>query len=275
MAKEALKMVTTTLLLIGLCGLCWLITIKAILIRSFKNSTVGLFYNYLVAIMMSVNLIFILPYLCLLLIRSYQNNFLNQCLLLVTVTDFLSTVGLMFFCLYSRKTSKRKCSQDVQFLLVLGAATKNGKVSKILASRLKRTISCWQKNQTAKIIVSGGPKHSQLPEAEIMAKYLVSHDIPKDSIIIENAARNTRQNILFSSRLINDENVTVITSDFHVLRSYLYAKALRLNWQFLGTPTPIKYRPLTFVRDYLGIIRDHRWQAVTTLIITIIIVELL
>ncbi|WP_225349430.1 YdcF family protein [Limosilactobacillus reuteri] len=96
-------------------------------------------------------------------------------------------------------------------------------------------------------------------EAEVMAAYLIAHGIPARKIIRETQALNTWQNLAFASQLIKPQETVVVTSDFHVLRARAYARKMGLNWSFISSKTPWRYCPLTFIRDYLGIIRDHWW----------------
>lgn len=112
----------------------------------------------------------------------------------------------------------------------------------------------------AKIIVSGGiVQNAKTSEAEVMAAYLIAYGIPARKIICETQALNTWQNLAFASQLIKSQETVVVTSDFHVLRARTYARKMGLNWSFVSSKTPWRYCPLTFIRDYLGIIRDHWW----------------
>lgn len=244
-----------------ICALCWGITIRLILIRHLNSETKVARFNTFAFVLMMVNLVVVLPIFAFLLKNLPIQSVSWLSALVVATIDALSTFNLILFCIFSCYTRLRKCPTTVQDFLVLGAAVKHGQVPPVLATRLDKAINCWKTHQSAKIIVSGGiVQKAKESEAEVMAAYLIAHGIPARKIIRENKALNTWQNLAFASQLIKpQETVVVVTSDFHVLRARAYARKLGLNWSFISSKTPWRYCPLTFIRDYLGIIRDHWW----------------
>lgn len=244
-----------------MCALCWGITIRLILIRHLNGESKVIKFNSFVFILMLINLIVVLPVFAFLIknLPSQSVSWLSA--LAVATIDFLSTFNLILFCIFSCCTRRQKCPPTVQNFLVLGAAVKHGQVTPVLATRLNKVLTCWQTHRSAKIIVSGGTvRTAKVSEAAVMAGYLIDHGVPSLKITQENRALNTWQNLAFSRQLISSsELVVVVTSDFHVLRARTYARKLGLNWSFISSKTPWRYCPLTFIRDYLGIIRDHWW----------------
>lgn len=244
-----------------ICVLCWGITIRLILIRHLNSETKVTRFNTFAFVLVLLNLIVVLPIFAFLLKNLPIQSVSWLSSLVVATIDVLSTFNLILFCVFSCCTRLRKCPATVQGFLVLGAAVKHGQVPPVLATRLDKAINCWKTHQSAKIIVSGGiVQKAKESEAEVMAAYLIAHGIPARKIIRENKALNTWQNLAFASQLIKpQETVVVVTSDFHVLRARAYARKMGLNWSFISSKTPWRYCPLTFIRDYLGIIRDHWW----------------
>ena len=244
-----------------ICALCWGITIRLILIRHLNSETKVVKFNAFAFALMLLNLVVVLPAFAFLLKNLPVQSISWLSALVVATIDALSTFNLILFCVFSRYTRLQKCPTTVQDFLVLGAAVKHGQVPPVLATRLDKTIDCWKTHPSAKIIVSGGiVRKATISEAEAMAAYLITHGIPTIKIIRETQALNTWQNLAFASQLIKPhETVVVVTSDFHVLRARAYARKMGLNWSFIGSKTPWRYCPLTFIRDYLGIIRDHWW----------------
>ena len=166
-------------------------------------------------------------------------------------------------------------------LIVLGAGLRHGKVPPVLAARLQRAATCWKLNRNATIIVTGGILHGEkLSEARAMAKYLTTHGIPQDRIILEEQAMNTWDNLrncqkLLQKRAESKQKIIVITSSFHIFRTYNYLRRLKLSWSIVPSKTPWKLQPLTVVRDYLGIIRDHYRSWLAILFVFLAIAELL
>lgn len=264
-------MIICSLFTMTLCAACWAGSIYLILVRRFKNKAALLRYNKLVFFLMGLNLIGCLPLLLWLTWQGSGLLLVDYLLVIATVTDILSTVGLVSFSLVSGYRSRQALPAGEQMIVILGAATHHGHVPPVLAARLDRGICCWQKQPAAKIIVTGGVVHQEKSsEAAAMAAYLIHHGIPHQQIIREETAKNTWQNLTQSAKLIGQVSpVVVVTSDFHVLRVKSYLKKLGLSWTVSGAKTPASHRPLTFVRDYLGLIRDHRYLAVGILLLMI------
>ncbi|MEY8293930.1 YdcF family protein [Limosilactobacillus caviae] len=256
-----------------LCALCWGITIRLILVRHLHSESRAIQFNAFAFILMLINLIIILPVFAFLIMNMPAKTFSWLTVLVVATLDVLSTFNLILFCVYSHYTRMLKCPPTVHYFLVLGAAVRHGHVPPVLATRLDRVVVCWKKHQSAKIIVSGGKvQKEKISEADAMAAYLINQGIPTLKIIRETRARNTWQNLTFTSQLINPHaSVVVVTSDFHVLRAKTYARKLGLLWSFVGSKTPRQYCPLTFIRDYLGLIRDHRWLAGSIFILLLLV----
>jgi uncharacterized SAM-binding protein YcdF (DUF218 family) len=74
-------------------------------------------------------------------------------------------------------------------------------------------------------IVSGGPEHPKLAqwsEARVLERQLVEWGVDPTRIITEEKARNTRENAVYSERIVKKrgfENVLIVTSAFHMRRS--------------------------------------------------------
>lgn len=261
-----------SLLVMMTCALCWSGSIYLILVRRFKNKAALLRYNRLVLIFMLVNLLFCWPLLYWLMLNSSE-VIIHHLLVIAIVTDSLSTGGLLAFVFYSLSVRHRALPSRETRIVVLGAATHDGHVPPVLAARLNHAIACWLQQPSAKVIVTGGVVHQESSsEAAAMARYLQKRGIPQAQIIIEGTAKNTWQNLTASAKLIEPgQPVVVVTSDFHVLRVKSYLKKLHLNWQVTGARTPAGHCPLTFVRDYLGLLRDHRWSAILVLLFTLLL----
>jgi uncharacterized SAM-binding protein YcdF (DUF218 family) len=75
------------------------------------------------------------------------------------------------------------------------------------------------------VIVTGGPEDPALAEwdeARAIAKQLALWGIDPSRVILEEKARNTRENAVYSERIVKDRgfaNVLVVTSAFHLRRS--------------------------------------------------------
>ncbi len=91
--------------------------------------------------------------------------------------------------------------------------------------RLVVTHRLLQENKARFAIVSGGPVSRDLheySEAVVLKKQIVDWGIDPNRVIVEDAAKNTRENAVFSERIVKErgfEKVLIVTSAFHMRRS--------------------------------------------------------
>ncbi len=105
----------------------------------------------------------------------------------------------------------------------------------IAIARAKMAANFYCKGGTKTLIVSGGVKHEyneeKISEAELMKRCLMDEGVPECDIIVENRARFTSENMIFSYPeaiwKFGEEavrSITVITSSWHMRRSIFLAK---------------------------------------------------
>ncbi|MBF36989.1 MAG: hypothetical protein CL838_07430 [Crocinitomicaceae bacterium] len=101
--------------------------------------------------------------------------------------------------------------------------------------RLLNTIELYHKKTISKIIITGasGSLSSDMKEAEILKSYLESIDIKAKDILTETKSKNTYENAVFTTELINNERrkktCLLITSDYHMRRSMACFNQTGLN----------------------------------------------
>jgi uncharacterized SAM-binding protein YcdF (DUF218 family) len=67
------------------------------------------------------------------------------------------------------------------------------------------TYALWQRGLFPKLLISGGATGGQArPEAEIIAESLLKLGMPQEALILETAATNTGENVIFSRRRIEE-----------------------------------------------------------------------
>lgn len=88
-----------------------------------------------------------------------------------------------------------------------------------------------------RILISGG-SHKGTSPAESMSRFLVASGIPAEIIILESESTSTRENALFTERLIGAESgcKDLMTSDLHIYRA---SRAFRrAGMDVRATPVP-------------------------------------
>lgn len=153
------------------------------------------------------------------------------------------------------------------YVVVLGSGLIGSRVPPLLASRLDKGIEMANaQNPPALIIPSGGQgPDEEISEAEGMARYLREHGVPQERIILENQARNTRENLLFSQKLLPtpDTKILVTTNSYHVFRSAMLTRELGLNAHVVGSKTARYFIPSAFLREFAAVIKQYLWVNLT------------
>jgi len=119
-------------------------------------------------------------------------------------------------------------TQTADAIVVLGGAT-NGvahpsRVSDMNAQsdRLLHAAQLYKAGKASKIIVAGGSKDWEAPEAVLMSQILVAMGVPADAILEERLSRNTLENAGLTAELLRQEKLSTIllvTSAFHMRRA--------------------------------------------------------
>lgn len=118
---------------------------------------------------------------------------------------------------YPQKKIDKKCD----IAIIFGGSS--------MPYRVDAGIKLYQEKKVKKILVSGKSgylNHLKKTEAEEMYEYLVKHGIPKEDILVEDASKSTKENVLYSLQLLKKDydiktlSYVLITSDFHLKRCF-------------------------------------------------------
>lgn len=171
-----------------------------------------------------------------------------------TVLYFLSV--LASYCLSAfLNTFHLFKSRKLDYIIVLGAGIKGEQVTPLLASRIDQGIEILKKNSKALLIMSGGQgKGEDIPEGEAMARYAINKGIDESKIIIEDKSTNTKENLLFSSKLMTKESprVGLVTTSYHVFRALILAKDLGIRCIGFGSVTKWYFTFNALIREFIG-----------------------
>lgn len=125
------------------------------------------------------------------------------------------------------------------YILILGGPLDGDRPSPLLFERIKKGAELANEMPEAKIVVSGGVKDETQPlsEAQVMKNALVELGISEDRIIIEDKAKTTRQNFVYTDVLLNNaKKVAFVTNKFHIWRSTRIMKAVNLKYTPVAAP---------------------------------------
>ena len=104
------------------------------------------------------------------------------------------------------------------------------------ADRITHAFQLYKLGKIRKILVSGGSSkliNTKYKEADNLYNFLILCGVDSTDIILENTARNTYENAIYSSQILNSKFPSgkhlVITSGFHLRRALLCFNKTNLN----------------------------------------------
>jgi len=171
-------------------------------------------------------------------------------LLYILLIDIILCFLFAAYILYSWMSQMIPLQKKIDYIIILGSGVRSEEVPPLLKSRLDKGIEYYQKNPTAKFVVSGGQ----------------GADEPVSEILFEDKSTTTYENMLFSKRIINEDwsdkemlpSIIFSTNNYHVLRGSLYAQRVKLKAQGVGAPTALYFLPTALIREYIALLLHRK-----------------
>ena len=96
-----------------------------------------------------------------------------------------------------------KKKRNADYIVVLGSGIIGKRVTPLLAARIERGMELLKWNPNAVLIMSGGQGPGEdIPESEAMTAYAADEGADADRIIKEQKSVSTKENLLFSRKLM-------------------------------------------------------------------------
>ena len=143
---------------------------------------------------------------------------------------YLLILAALLGCIFCTALYAMRCKNaKADAVIVLGAGLRKNRPSRLLRMRLNAAIRAAQKDGLPILVTGGKGRQEQISEAEAMQGYLLGQGVSPQSILVENKARNTYDNLKFSQQILLERftylpSVLIVTSDFHCFRSAQIAK---------------------------------------------------
>jgi uncharacterized SAM-binding protein YcdF (DUF218 family) len=190
--------------------------------------------------------------------RHLYNQYKKTTLTLV-IAFVLFAATLETLILTSANTDPDNVPGKMDTILVLGGGTKNNRPGAVLKGRLDQALAYAENHPNVTFIVSGGLGLGKTTsEGTIMKNYLVEYGIQPERIKIEEKATSTYENLLYTKEMIQpDDQVLIVTSDFHLFRTKMIANRVGIEAEGLGSPLRISSIPQAHVREYMAIIKSY------------------
>ena len=166
-------------------------------------------------------------------------------------------------------TARYEPDKDIDIMIILGCGlNKDGTPTPLLRGRVMRAIKFYkdQKEQTGKeliFITSGGKGTDERnSESAAMKSCLLENGIPESIIVEEDKSTTTYENMKFSKEKIaeinKDAKIAFSTTNFHVFRSGFMARRFHIRAEGVGAETKWYYWPNAAVREFAGLLINHR-----------------
>ena len=165
--------------------------------------------------------------------------------------------------------ARHEPEKDKDYIIILGCGLKkDGTPTPLLRGRIDRALEFArrQEEQTGKapcFVTSGGKGEDEvISESAAMANYLLENGVPEERIIREDRSTSTFENMKFSKELIESAGeggkIAFSTTNYHVFRSGLYARRVKMRAVGMGAKTKGYFWPNAAVREFAGLLSAHR-----------------
>ena len=163
--------------------------------------------------------------------------------------------------------------KNKDYMIILGCGIrKDGTPSPLLKGRVDRALKFYREQlaETGKpltFIPSGGQGPDEvISESESMKRYLMEKGVPEDRILLEDRSTSTYENMLFSKNVLraddpadnHDGRIVYATTNYHVFRSGLMARRVKMRAVGIGAKTRWYFWPNAAVREFVGLLTEHR-----------------
>ena len=190
------------------------------------------------------------------------------------ITNLFAAVYLYFECMLFGVmvadiiVTRYEPDPDKDYIIILGCGIrKDGTPSPLLRGRIDRALAFAEKQKalTGKepIFVTSGGQGPDEPTSESasMRQYLLEQGVPEERIIQEDKSTDTFENMKFSKEKIPmtpGVRIAFATTNYHVFRSGLYARRVKMRAQGMGAKTKWYFWPNAAVREFVGLLTAHK-----------------
>ena len=175
---------------------------------------------------------------------------------------------------------RREMPLDRDWLIVLGCGIRrDGTPTPLLKGRLDLARGFYERQRAetgreAMFVVSGGQGPDEVrPEAHAMRDYLIECGVEPGRIITEDRSGDTLETMRFSASLIRerdeDPRTAFFTTNYHVFRAGIKAREANLPAEGMGAATKWYFWPNAAVREFIGLLTEHRTRQILILLLMI------
>lgn len=153
-----------------------------------------------------------------------------------------------------------KGSQNLDYVVVLGAHVQGETPSKALRKRLETALDYGEKNPDTMLVLTGGRGYGEdITEAECMRRWLIERGIPEERLILEDQSTSTKENLLFARTLTgcHQKRTGILSNDFHIYRALQLARFLGYGQaEGIAASSDMILLPHSVVREIFALVKE-------------------
>ena len=234
-------------------ALCLLGAVYFLLPLAMGVCHIGMFWP--AAILLILSVVFFFP-------RLWEKRADSIKVIVLTLFSLGITAVLTVFVLMGMAAADRPTTEEAapETVILLGCRVYEGKPSTMLQNRIDAAYDYLTAHPEAVVITTGGldSKAETITQGGCAAETLIAMGIDPARVYAEEKSFDTRENLLFASEIIEENNLdthVVIASDnFHQLRGQIYAREAGLDPRAAGCGSPILLGAGYACREVLGIL---------------------
>lgn len=203
-----------------------------------------------------------------------ESTVLSSIFYLVVLLEFYVSVTFVALLLYSLLYTYIPKRVQCDYIIIHGCGLINGeRISPLLRGRVDKAVKVYQKSKgAAKLVASGGQgRDEKISEAQAMKNYLLEIGIPEADIILEDQSKTTYENLKNVRDLLDTDGqkrrYIFVTNNYHVFRTSLFARKLKMKAQGVGCKTAGYYWPSAFIREYIAVMVKYKWMIALVILV--------
>ena len=148
-------------------------------------------------------------------------------------------------------------TKKADYVVVLGYALDNNKITETLQMRLDKAYDYAKHNENSHLVLCGGiTGRNKISEAEAMYNYLLAKGVDSSRMTLENKSTDTIENIKNCKQYVElNSKIVVLSSNYHVYRASKICEKEGLSVHTLGSKSPLALLPNAFLHEKLGFIK--------------------
>lgn len=165
---------------------------------------------------------------------------MNKIVKLAIILLIFAIIGLIIICLincYVKRTTQNQIFKnneyanlnDVDCIVVFGAAIWGDKPSPMLEDRLLKACELYKQGVAKKIIMSGDHGQKEYDEVSVMKKFAIEQGIPSEEIFMDHAGFSSYETVYRAKEIFGAQKVILVTQEYHLYRCLYIANQFELE----------------------------------------------